>query len=150
MTSNKYKYQQDVDKLPNCPPTTYKEVGIVAFRWVHAQCGEDSFKPVLIMQPTRQLGDEDKTCEGYALSMFLEEEKAYEKYRKLVAKKTHLKEVFGTMIAALQLSKNEGVGSEPELDNYTHFNFHEYEGSDLLKKITNIENIFDENGNFKR
>ncbi len=149
MNSKKLKYQKYTNELLNCPPITYKEIEASVFRWVFTECDDNSFIPVLIIDPARQLGDEDKTCEGYALSMFEQEKGAYQKYKKLVKNKPHLKANFGTKIAELQLLMSEGVSSEPEVNNYTHFNFHEYEGTNLPKKIVNIANIFDENGNFK-
>lgn len=150
MNSKKFKYQDYISKLFNCPPDVYKEKEMTAFRWVFSECDINSFKPVLIIDPVRQLGDEDKNCEGFALSMFEQEDCAYQKYKKLVRNRPHLKNIFGTMIAEMKISLNDGVCSNPEINNYLHLNFHEYEETDLLKKIVNIVEIFDENGNFKR
>lgn len=147
MHSKKLKYQKYISHFSNCPPLLYQEKEKIAFRWVFSACNEDSFKPVLIIQPARQLGDEDSTCGGYALSLFEEEDGAYQRYKKLVENKPHLKKILGTMIAKLKLDINEGVGSEA--GNYTHFNFHEYEETNLLKKIITIADIFDDDGNFK-
>jgi hypothetical protein len=149
MHSKKFKYQNYIENFANCPPTLYREVNATAFRWVYIEQDEESFKPVLVHEPDRSLGAEDKTCMGYALSMFQSKEKAYQRYKKLVSKKTNLKESFGTEIAELQLSTNDGVSSKPDHDNYTHFSFHEYEGTMLSQKIINTTPIFDENGNFK-
>lgn len=150
MNSKKFKYQDYITKFHNCPPIVYNEKGIKAYRWVFSESDNNSFRPVLIIDPARQLGDDDKNCEGFALSMFEQEDSAYQKYKKLVRNRPHLKNNFGTMIAELQISPNDGVCSEPEENNYLHFNFHEYYYTDLSKKIVNIVDIFDENGNFKR
>ena len=149
MNSKKFKYQDNITKFFNCPPNIYTEKEMLAFRWVFSECDNNSFKPVLIIDPVRQLGDEDKNCEGFALSMFENEEGAYEKYKKLVRNNPLLKYNFGTIIAELNLSLKDGVCSEAE-NKYSHFNFHEYDETDLSKKIVNIVDIFDENGNFKR
>lgn len=146
----RFKYQAFTHKFSNCPPKIYEGSNGAAYRWVFTKCDEESFKPVLIMSPTRQFDGDDLTCEGYALSMFEQEQGAFQKYKKLVSKKPLLKEIFGTMIAHLNLSAEEGVCSESEINNYTHFNFHEYEGTDLTKKVVTIVDIFDKNGDFKR
>ena len=150
MHSQKFKYQEYLIKFSNCPPLEYYEKSQNVFRWVFIECDENSFKPVSIIDPVRQLGDDDKSCEGYALSMFEIEEGAYLKYKKLVRNRPQLKNNFGTMIAEINLSIEDGIWSEPEEKNYSHFNLHEYEGTGLSKKIVNITDIFDKNGNFKK
>ncbi len=146
----KFKYQALTHKLVDCPPTIYEGKKGAFYRWVFTECGEESFTPVLIINPQRQFDNDDLTCEGYALSMFEQEQGAFQKYKNLVSKKPQLKKVFGTMIAHLNLSDDEGVCSEYEINNYSHFNFHEHEGTDLTKKVITIVPIFDKNGEFKR
>lgn len=148
MHSKKFKYQKYLDLYPNCPPDSYEEIEDNGFRWIFSN-DNDSFIPVLIINPVRQLGIDEKQCEGYALSMFKHEIGAYERYKKLVKARTKLKEVLGNKIAEINISKLDGIGSEPETNNFTHFNFHEYDGTDLSLKIVNITEIFDRNGNFK-
>lgn len=150
MHSKKFKYQEYLSKFSNCPPIEYCEKSQSVFRWVFVECDKNSFKPVLILEPARQLADDDKSCEGYALSMFEMQEGAYSKYKKLVRNKPQLKKNFGTIIAEINLSIEDGICSNPEVKNYSHFNLHEYEGTDLSKKVVNIIDIFDENGNFKK
>ena len=84
MSSKKLKYQEYTNKISNCPPISYKELDARVFRWVFPECDDSSFTPVLVIDPARQLGDDDKTCEGYALSMFEQEKGAYQKFKKLV------------------------------------------------------------------
>jgi hypothetical protein len=150
MPSNKFKYQEHTDKIINCPPTYYAEKNLVAFRWVFQECDENSFIPVLIIDPKRQLGEEDKKCEGFALSLFEELQGAYQKYKRLVQIRPHLQKSFGNRIAELTITDSDGVCSEPETYNFKHFNIHEYPNANLSKKIVNIVEIFDEYGNFKR
>jgi hypothetical protein len=150
MHSQKMKYQEFLKQFSNCPPSEYKEVEMVAFRWVFENCGEESFIPVLVINPLRKFDSNDMNCEGYALSMFEKEIGAYDRYKKLVHRNPKLQETFGNLIAKINILPTQGKASEPENNNYTHFNFHEYEGTDLTKNIVEIINIFDENGNFKR
>ena len=149
MHSQKMKYQEYLKQFSNCPPTEYKEVEMVAFRWVFENCGEESFIPILVINPLRKFDDNDMNCKGYGLSMFATEIGAYERYKKQIHKKPKLKETLGSLIAKIKILPIQGIGSEPENNNYTHFTFHEYEGTDLTKNIVDIINIFDENGNFK-
>jgi hypothetical protein len=149
MNLKKLKYQEFIDLYPNCPPNTYKEVTITAFRWAFTECDADSFKPVLVINPKRQLNSDDLKCMGYALSMFETEKGAFERYKKLVHARPILKETYGTVIAELNISINDGLASVLRQDKYTHFSFHEYEGVDLSEKIINIAQIFEENGDFK-
>ena len=88
-------------------------------------------------------------CMGYALSMFESEKGAFERYKKLVYARPELKETYGTIIAELDISINDGLVSALGQDKYTHFSFHEYEGIALSKKVINIAQIFKENGDFK-
>lgn len=148
MHSKKFKYQEYLTRFSNCPPVECYEKDQNVFRWVFVECDENSFRPVSIIDPARQLGNDDKSCGGYALSMFEKKEGAYLKYKKIVSNKPQLKNTFGTMIAEISLSTEDGVCSESELKNYTHFNLHEYQGTDLPEKIVNITNIFDINGKF--
>lgn len=150
MLSKKLKYQEFIDLYPNCPPTTYKEVNIKAFRWAFPKCNEGSFKPVLAINPKRELGTDDMKCLGYALSMFESEKGAYDRYKKLVHARPSLKEIYGTVMAELDISMEDGLVSELGQDSYTHFSFHQYEGIDLSKKVVNIVQIFKENGSFKQ
>lgn len=151
MHSHILKYQGYISQFADCPPSTYQEIDKVAYRWVESISDTNSFIPVLMINPIRKLENEDDSCKGYALSMFDTKEGAFQKYKNLVKRKPNLKNTFGTKIAELALSKDDGVASEADNNNYTHFSFHEYSAIDLSKKIINIvhEFTFDENGNFK-
>lgn len=149
MSSKKLKYQEFINQYSNCPPSTYKEENITAFRWVFAECDAESFKPVLVINPKRQLNTDDMKCMGYALSMFETEQGAYERYKKMVYARPLLKDTYGTFIAELAISTNDGLVSPLGQDKYTHFSFHQYESVDLSKKVVNIVQIFKENGEFK-
>lgn len=55
----------------------------------------------------------------------------------------------GDSIAELEMTENEGIFGDVN-DGNGHFTFHEFEETDLAKNILKIEDIFEENGNFKR
>ena len=149
MSSKKLKYQEFINEYPNCPPKVYKEESIKAFRWVFPECDAESFKPVLVINPKRQLNTNDMKCMGYALSMFETEKGAYERYKKIVHGRPLLRDTYGTFIAELDISIDNGLVSPLGQDKYTHFSFHQYESVDLSKKVVNIVQIFKENGEFK-
>jgi len=150
MSSKRFKYQEFLDKYKNCPPSSYKEVEMTAFRWIFETCDEESFKPVLILNPKRSLENDDQKCTAFGLSLFENEVQAYQKYKRFVERDFRLKHKIGSYIAEVLISKNEGICSEPERNNYSHFTFHEYENVDLSKKVVNIVEIFNGDGNFKR
>ena len=64
MYLKEFKYAAYLYKLPNCPPITYKEVDINAFRWVFKDNLSDSFTPMNLLKepPQRMLDDTDLIC----------------------------------------------------------------------------------------
>ncbi len=150
MPTKRHKYQDYLNQFLDCPPKYFQEVERKAFRWVFDDCDEESFKPALILNPLRNLVGDTLKCLGYSLSLFNDKESALAKYQSLVKRKASLVESLGNKIAEFDIDKKDGVCSEPELQNFSHFSIHEYEGIDLSKKRINIVEIFDSNGDFKR
>ncbi len=138
MPTTTFKYQKYLDNYKNCPPKSYAEREMTAYRWVFETCGEESFVPVKIINPDRSLGSNDFNCKGYGLSLFKELDGALQKYNELVQKKSGLKNTLGTHIAEINLEKTDGVASSPEKENFLHFTFHEYKDLKLSKKVVNI------------
>jgi hypothetical protein len=55
----------------------------------------------------------------------------------------------GNAIAELMINETDGkLGDLDEISG--HFTFHAYETTNLINNILKMEDIFDENGNFKR
>lgn len=149
MISKPFKYQEFLDKFKNCPPSTYKEVEMTAFRWVFETCDEECFKPVLILKPSRTFNSDVLNCTAYALSLFAEKNEALKRYSQFVHKRPKLKDDLGTKITEIEIEKSDGICSEPERNNFSHFIFHEYLKTDLSKKVVNIAEIIQENGNIE-
>lgn len=151
MATEKLKYAEYLDKYANCPPRTCNTYNKSLFRWLNeADNHPDNFKPILLIDPSRTFPNDDIYCSGYALSMFDTEEGAFNKYKKLVGDKVKLGKRLGTIIGEIAIAPIDGVGTIPELDNYEHLDFYEFEGVDLSRKITNFVEIFDKNGEYKR
>jgi hypothetical protein len=132
-----YKYQLYLENIPDCPPENYSEINKSAFRWLHEEIDNDNnFKPVLLQSPKRALNmNHLNKCKGYGLSLFNTANGAIERYLDIIASKPNLIETFGNSLGEISLTNKDGVGSEPETNNNGHFTFHEYENTDLTKKI---------------
>lgn len=155
MNSKKLKYQEFLEEFPNCPPSEFKEVEKVAYRWIHKPIIPTDFQPLNIISepPQRMLDDSDKMCMGYGLSMFDTFENSLARYKKIFKRfRPHQKEQFkedkGDYIALLSLSKDDGIADEPNKKNYGHFTFYEYLDIDLQKKAEDLFEIFKDNGEF--
>jgi hypothetical protein len=155
MDSKKFKYQQRLDKLVDCPPSIYKPVQMNAFRWIHTTEHTNSFTPMHLIKtpPPRMLDDSDLMCKGHGLSLFDTLEHGIARYKKLYKNKRAIAhqafvEEKGDAVAMLKLEVENGVAGDLNLEN-GHFTFHEYDETDLSNQIVHITTLFDENGSFK-
>lgn len=155
METEKLKYQKLLEQFPDCPGNEFEEVEKEAYRWVHKPLTDTDFLPVNIISepPPRMLDDSDKMCRGYGLSMFDTFEDALGKYKKIFKKlrshqRVQFKEGKGNYIALLALTKDMGIADEPNERNYGHFTFYEYANTDLQKNVSDLNEIFKENGEF--
>jgi hypothetical protein len=153
MLSKKLKYLEYLNKYPDCPPQNFKEVSRVSFRWIIAADHPNNFTPLNLGQepPARMLDETDKMCKGYGLSFFDSLDNAFERYKSLYQKKRqHQREQFkedkGTLIGEIKIDKADGIANEPDVYNYGHFTFHEYNDTNLNSKPANITNIFEQDG----
>jgi hypothetical protein len=85
MQSKELKYAVHLDKFPDCPPITYKELHTNAFRWVFNDRLSDSFTPIsLIKEPLERIQDNtDLLCKSYGLSLFDTFEQSERRYKAL-------------------------------------------------------------------
>jgi len=158
MHSKKFKYQEYLNKYQNCPPEYYQGINMAAYRWVHNTTHKNDYMPINIINepPQRMLDDTDKMCMGYGLSVFNTQLNALSKYESLYKKKRkHLKKIFiediGNAVAKIKIEREDGIGNKPNLNNFGHFTFHEYENKDLANSIVcKTEILFDGNGIIKR
>ena len=158
MHSKKLKYQDYLNKYKNCPPEYYQEINTAAYRWVHNTTHKNDYMPINLINepPQRMLDDTDKMCMGYGLSVFNLLSNAIGKYESIYRKKRrHLKAMFiedvGEAVAEIKIKRENGIGNEPNLNNFGHFTFHEYENKDIANSIVcKTEILFDGNGIIKR
>jgi hypothetical protein len=137
----KYKIQHSQLRCI-CPPIDLlKSINEKAFRFVHEDINHNNnFLPPLIIEPTRieDFSDCEKQCEGYALSIFNDFNKAEKKLTRLLSHKPLLKDVLGNCIAEGIIEVNDGLVDNP---NHGHYNLHEYKGIDLALKFKIIKKI---------
>lgn len=152
MLAKKFKYAAFLCKFQNCPPDNYVEMEGDAYRWVHSTINKNDFLPRNVIQdpPQRILDDSDLMCKGYGLSLFDTDSNAIKTYSKYYLKRrAHLRPdfitEFGDSISLIAIKPSDGVGGDKNQES-GHFTFHEYEDSNLNGKITNIFNIFDDDG----
>jgi hypothetical protein len=143
------KYRMYLSGYANCPTPDFSEVAMKAYRWVHALPHDNDFKPVwLIQKPPAQVLDEtDKMCSGYGLSMYSDLNLSIASYRSILATKPlKFQEKFrrdkGDCVAEIDLIKTDGVAGDCNRQT-GHFDFHEYENTDLSLRITKRINIFE-------
>ena len=68
---------------------------MTAFRWIFETCDEESFKPILILNPKRSLENDDQKCTAFGLSLFENEVQAYQKYKRLRPQRPFTATMFG-------------------------------------------------------
>ena len=148
-----FHYQNDYDKLNvECPPKSYKQSDIRAFRWVFNDIGnEKNFqsqyeKHYKYSKPPKRYNDMTDTdkCSNMALSMFNSLENARKRFLFLkneqpVPMNENAYKFLGTHISVGEILKYDGVNEEP--DRKGHFNHHPIEGFDYTTRFTIIESL---------
>jgi hypothetical protein len=143
----KFKYQSEFDKLKltNCPPSEYKPLIITAYRFMFQDpLHPNNFKPAFLLNPPRvnDANDMASKCQGFGLSLFQLESAAKDKFEEMMVKtRGNFAKLVGDQMGSLALEPKDEVGGVPNLDNYTHFTFHESMEADLTNKIISIEKI---------
>ena len=140
-----FKYQSEIQNLPNCPPADYQQIRIQAFRWVFKEENHsNNFRPPLVIKPLRRLKDK---CAGYALSFFNTPENARKRYLHLCYGRTGQDFVasVGTYLAQGVIEQQDGVISK--IEGQGHFELHEFAEIDLKPKFRGIGPILQEEEN---
>jgi len=137
--TNQYKYREDHEKLPcECPvekDLSYYEA--IAFRFVHKNTTHPNCSlPNLKINPKRKISDCSRMCGGYALSFYVSLEHAKEGYKYCASHFHNFKDTVGKHIAECQLTASDGRCEKT--DKQGHFNFHEFEGTDLTNRFYNV------------
>lgn len=135
----RYKYQDKLDGIDNCPAAHFRPRVIQAsFRYVFADNTSGSFLPVLARSPERALKWDDTTrCGGWALSFFASADSARVHFESLRRNNPRIHKTLGDRIAVGSLARDDGVSSEAEQNG--HFELHEYEGVKLYDRFSEVE-----------
>jgi hypothetical protein len=87
-----------------------------------------SFLPAAETPPVRQLPRRPSCCSDYALSLFLDREKAEAKHRQLRQSNPNLTRI-GSHLARVEVTEDHGVQTTP--NHESHFDLFEFAGVDL-------------------
>jgi hypothetical protein len=126
-----FKYQKAFDKhkLTGCPPSGYEPLGTIAFCFVSQALDDpNNFLPALLIQPARvnSVNDLASKCAGFGLSLFQSPQGAKAKFEEMMEKtRGNFSNLVGDHLAGIALNKEDGIGSQPNMDNFSHFTFHE-------------------------
>jgi hypothetical protein len=137
----KYEDYFRIHELDNCPPKTYKELTLIAYRYIFADLDDErNFKPVYLLDehyPKRlnAAKDLDMKCKGFGLSLYREKNGAIANYKRWIAKTNgKFAKIVGSFIATIDIMETDGVCSDVENAD-THFTFHESQSVNLVEKI---------------
>ncbi|HTU93743.1 MAG TPA: hypothetical protein VMF69_26925 [Gemmataceae bacterium] len=136
------KYQQEIARISNCPPTDARPCQRRVFRFVHSVVDERSFVPVAKLDPARQFRNDHAYCSAHALSMFSIQDKAKARYAELLKRHKLIYKTLGTCLAAGNLIPEDGKATSP--DGGGHFDFFEAAGANLCAKFEIVEVLHDE------
>lgn len=138
-STNRYKYRDDHAILScDCPmENELSDHEGVAFRFVHEDTTHPNCSlPNSKINSARKPNDCKKACGGYALSFYVSLEQARNSYSYCVENFKNFKQIVGGHIAECKLTSSDGRREAIASDG--HFNFHEFEGTDLTNRFENI------------
>jgi len=135
MENPNWKYQEQIRKFADCPPSDYKPVDMIAFRWVFKDKSyRNNFLPPLAIDPSRKLKNDKLKCSGYALSFFNSLENAKKRYLFLSDNNPQVFRSLGEYIARVEIKSDDGIASAPDIKG--HFDLHEFAKADLEHRFT--------------
>lgn len=139
---NELKYK--IDGLRECPPKNCIEQTKEAYRFIKDVISEESFFPLGIQNPSRNLGNSDSNrCKAYVgLSLFDSENDAKELYKELCRRNRRpirtLKSL-GNKLAKGKLTPRHGLCSPSNSSG--HFTLYEYVNSNIERAFSVIGEI---------
>lgn len=125
------KYRDYHKYCSPCPPKSAKELGskIVAYRFVSDEILKSrDFDPPAIENPRRTFREAEAKCGAYALSYFMSEEDARNKYKKLIKANRQLAKKW-KFIAKSDIRPEDGVVVGPTSGG--HIDLHESRIADM-------------------
>jgi hypothetical protein len=137
-----FKFAEDFKKLTiQCPPSHYKPQNRRAYRWVFDDITDpENFKPLYYKDPIRALKFTDEAkCQSLALSFFVSEEQAKERFFELKETIRNAYKQLGTKVAESNINEQDGVNSEP--DKRGHFSHHPVVGHEYDQRFVIISKL---------
>jgi hypothetical protein len=136
MGAKKLKYEDKFRDVEECPPSGCLPGSGAAFRFVQKQLSANDFVPGLVMSPARRHSNMPaaECCSGYGLSMFKSEKHARTRFMALLNKYPQIKKTIGDSLASGTLTDTDGLATKPNKSG--HFDLHEFENADLLRKFS--------------
>lgn len=141
----KFKYQEDMDSITAdgcvCPRDVFAVNQIDSFRFVFDDINHPyNFLPQLKQQPTRfNSKSSSQKCRFLSLSFYSDIINARQQYEALKSNFPNFTKNVGNCIANGVLNSKDGLASEEDI--YTHFDFYEFEDTDLKSKFKIIDQL---------
>lgn len=131
-----YKYQAEIDALIQQGlkmPEVVKPNDLKGFRFVFNSDMSKSYLPNYIMKPQRAImnGQRKVDVGRYALSCFIEKDKAIKFYHLLAKNMRNIYKVIGASISSGIVTNNDGNITAPASNG--HYNLFEFPSCDLSK-----------------
>lgn len=131
-----YKYQAEIDALIQQGlkmPEVVKPNDLKGFRFVFSSDMSKSYLPNYIMKPQRAImnGQRKVDVGGYALSCFIEKDKAIKFYHLLAKNMRNIYKTIGDSISSGIVTNNDGNITAPASNG--HYNLFEFPSCDLSK-----------------
>ncbi len=138
-----FEYQNEYDKLDDCPPKNYDAKDITkVFRWVFEDINDErNFKTQYHKNPKRfQVKSDLEVCKSLALSMFEDKKGAQERFEELcedLGDKAY--QILGSHLAQGKITATCGVNSKTE--RLSHFNHHPTSGIPSKSTFSIIDSL---------
>lgn len=135
----KLRYEEEMEKLEQCPPCATSQEGLTAFRFVFETIDKSSFEPVAMKSPARELRNgvlASETCDCWGLSLFSDKKCAEKKLNSLLKMNSLLAKAIGSRVAEGIIKPEDGIHTVP--DRHGHFTLFESDQCDLTMTFEKV------------
>lgn len=135
------KYKNELVHLSDCPPKDDKYLYDIAYRFVFSPITQDSFIPQGIKSPSRisNANNNEGKCSLLALSMFISEESAVQRFNQLMKNHKNIKKSLGTHLAKGFILATDGL--QYKANSMGHFDFHECSNANLVSQFSIVKEL---------
>ena len=141
-----YKYQSQIDTLVTLGaqmPQLHEPSNMKAYRYIFANDvrGVNHIPPFVVSPARAVVKDTGKLppVEGFALSCYLDDNKAIDSYFGFINERPFLRKSLGDTLCSGTITEGDGMVSYPNPE--THFELFEFVGCDLNHTFTKIERV---------